>query len=106
MYFGLYRAADDDLRDILNEIEHSWLRWWKGLLLGSPCSAEDRQYLREAAVELGDELKELTNSQVNVDKLEVGVVDSSFSLKVPTKTLNIFSYKILNYKLLNYLSKL
>ena len=67
----IHRAADDDLRDILNEIEYSWLRAWKGLLLGSPCNAEDRECLLEATVELSAELEKLTNTEVNVDKLEV-----------------------------------
>ena len=67
----IHRAADDDLRDILNEIEYSWLRAWKGLLLGSPCNAEDRVCLLEATVELSAELEKLTNTEVNVDKLEV-----------------------------------
>lgn len=65
------RAADDDLWDLLNDIEHSWLHAWKGLLLGSPCSAEDRQCIHEETAELGAELNKIANTEVNQDKLEV-----------------------------------
>ena len=65
------RAADDDLRDLLNDIEHSWLGAWKGILLGSPCSAEDRHCLHEETAELAAQLNKIANTEVNRDKLEV-----------------------------------
>ena len=78
--FTVYRTADDDLRDLLNDIEDNWLRAWKGLLLGSPCCKEDRQNMHKATVELSAELNKLTNAEVNLDKLQV--IINTFQWKI------------------------
>lgn len=70
-YLSVRSSADDDLRDLLSEVEYSWLGAWKGVLLGSPSEPEQRDALRRAVTKLSASLGNIAGAQINQHKLEV-----------------------------------
>ncbi len=70
--FSFVRQVDDDLRDLVNDLEYSWLGCWKGMLLGAIANQKERDILDTAVTKLTSELNKLLGKEcVNPKELEV-----------------------------------